>query len=264
MGVAFEIFLKKNKKNIVSKGEEENEEQEVNRKRKRGTASTTGGTHNSKKRKQGGEEEDTDADTNAKNPKDRSDEQQDTQGEDVSGEEWPELEAYISILEEGPLCPINFDPTDSRNINNKKKSKTTTTTTPDEETIEMPHGPDGLRYHIIDIWLDELAKVIDTDEKDAHTVRPDIDGGKEEEREGEASNGTSRNSKNISSNIPIDLLLRPFEKLKSQSPTKTVRLRASEVLDDERLIEWGFRTKRVNNDEDDEDDEDDEWGGFGD
>ncbi|KAL1961961.1 hypothetical protein VTN77DRAFT_742 [Rasamsonia byssochlamydoides] len=243
VGVAFEIFLKKKikkKENVGGKEEEqedgEEQGQEGNRKRKRGANTSSGeGNHDSKKRKKEQQQQ----------------QQQDAkEEEEAESTEWPDLEAYISLLEEGPLCPINFDPTDNR------KKKKTNNTPDDDETIEMPHGPDGLRYHLIDIWIDELAKVIDPDEGNAQTGRDGKD-------EGEGEESTSKPLKDRY-NIPIDLLFRPFEKLKKESPTKTVRIRAGEVLDDERLVQWGFRTKPVDDDEDDEDEDDEEWGGFGD
>jgi ribosomal RNA-processing protein 1 len=238
--VAFEIFLKE--RNIKKKGlkqqigdgeKEEEEEEEEKKKRKRGGKEEEGGSQDSKKRRKGDAHADED-----RPDKQRGDTQKNGEEEsEESDEKWSDLEAYISILEEGPLCPLNFDPSDNGNARKKSSS------VKEDERIQMPHGPDGLRYHIIDIWLDELAKVIDD----------------HEEKEG-ASNGTSAEKLKERSNIPMDLLLRPFEKLKAESPTKTVRVRASEVLDDERLVEWGFRTKPVSDDEDD--DEDDEWGGF--
>ncbi|KKA22424.1 Ribosomal RNA processing protein [Rasamsonia emersonii CBS 393.64] len=239
VGVAFEIFLKnkiKNKKvTFAAAGEREGEE--GTKKRKRGGAEERSPDSTKKRRK---DKEGQHADTN-----DHTQEQ-----EESETQEWPELEAYISLLEEGPLCPINFDPTD-----NKTKPKKNTTS-PDDE-IEMPHGPDGLRYHLIDIWIDELAKVIDTD--DDKEEKNDQETGDEE-----TNNGPSKPLLKDRCNVPIDLLLRPFEKLKAESPTKTVRRRACEVLDDERLVEWGFRTKPADEEDEDDDEEEEEWGGFGD
>lgn len=136
--------------------------------------------------------------------------------------QWGDLSAYMDIIEEGPLCPLNFDPDQ-----------------PEEDLendfLPMPHGPDGLRYHVADIWVDELEKVLEFE-------------GEEGERK-------------VQGDIPVELLLRPLEKMRTESPTKPVRTRAAEALDDDRLIEWGWRT-RVN--PDDEVDSDGEWGGFDD
>lgn len=90
----------------------------------------------------------------------------------------------------------------------------------------------------MDIWVDELEKVLEFEE---------------EEGEGE---GQKRKPKG---EVPIELILRPLEKLRAESPYKPVRVRAGEALEDERLIEWGFRTRKV---EEEEEDEDEEWGGF--
>lgn len=222
VGVAFEVFLKGR---IAGKAEDEQ------------TTTAEG----QKKRKRGGKgESDESTKKRRKKPEeDGSEEQQQDQSQQTDGEKWAELESYISVLEDGPLCPLNFDPDESEK---KKKKKKRESKNGEDDSIPMPHGPDGLRYHIIDIWLDELAKVIDP-----------VDSAEKKE---EAETSTLKDR----SVIPMDLLLRPFEKLKAESPTKSVRLRAKgEVLDDQRLIEWGFRTRPV----EDEDEDEEEWGGFG-
>ncbi|QGA15340.1 hypothetical protein EYB26_002997 [Talaromyces marneffei] len=220
VGVAFEIYLKGK---INDKSGEQQQEEDA------GTKDDEG----NKKRKRKGDDK-------AKNGKRRK--QSDDNDAKASGSEqqqqggkWTELESYISLLEEGPLCPINFDPKEKK---------------PSKDEVAMPHGPDGLRYHISDIWLDELEKVVssyDSDDQNEEVVpvKDRLD-------------------------VPIELLLRPFEKLNKKSQTKSVRMKVeSEVLDDERLVEWGFRErkKKTNGSEDDddeEDDENDEWDGFDD
>src|ERR1700753_4100543 len=91
--------------------------------------------------------------------------------------DWSEeerLEEYIRVLEEIP-----FNPRDAK-------------------------IPDGMRYHCLDIYVDELDKV---DEK--------------------------RNGK-----MPIETLLQPVRKLGAQSLSKTIRARVKETLEDERLKDW--------------------------
>jgi ribosomal RNA-processing protein 1 len=105
----------------------------------------------------------------------------------------------------------------------------------------MPHGPDGLRYHLIDLWVDELEKVLE------------FEGGESD------SESESKNRK-IKGDVPMELLLRPLEKLRAESPYKPVRTRAIDALDDDRLVEWGIRTREVEEEEDSEG----EWGGFDD
>lgn len=137
---------------------------------------------------------------------------------------WADLEAYISIIEEGPLCPVNFHPDQpSKPVISEE----------DPNSVAMPHGPDGLRYHIIDLWIDEVEKVLEFD-------------GEEGDRK-------------IKGGVPMELILRPLEKLRSESPYKPVRTRAAEALEDDRLYEWGLKTREVH--EEDEDSEQ-EWGGF--
>lgn len=184
-----------------------------------------------KKRKRKGE----DISKNGKRRKQSDDGNETEATGSEQGRKWTELESYISLLEEGPLCPINFDPKEKK---------------PAKDEIAMPHGPDGLRYHITDIWLDELEKVVSSYEPEKSEeeipVKDRLD-------------------------VPIELLLRPFEKLKKESQTKSVRMKVvSEVLDDERLVEWGFRERKkkrsTGSDEDyeEEDDENASWDGFDD
>ncbi|KAJ5634722.1 hypothetical protein N7528_002564 [Penicillium herquei] len=191
VSVAFEVLLKG--KSTKADGKKRKREDS----KKKGTG---------KKQKKGGEEPADDAADNDKT-------------DDVDGK-WEDLSAYIDIIEEGPLCPVNFDP-DQREEDLE------------DDFIPMPHGPDGLRYHVMDIWIDELEKVLEFE-------------GEEGERK-------------IKGDIPIELILRPLEKLRAESPFKPARTRAIETLDDDRLIEWGVRI-RVN--PDDEVDSDGEWGGF--
>lgn len=63
--------------------------------------------------------------------------------------------------------------------------------------------PNGIRFHVIDIWVDELERV----------------GLLGEEGNGEA----------------LERLLEPVRKLAKESPTKAVRTKAKEALGDERL-----------------------------
>lgn len=243
VGVAFEIFLKGK---INSKSVPESEATESNGQEGKE------GKDNGKKRKRKGEKIDKDG----KRRKHSGDEEEETAsltkatGSGQEGGKWAELESYVSLLEEGPLCPINFDPTE-------KKSKSN-----NENDVTMPHGPDGLRYHIIDIWLDELEKVFKSYD----------DAEKDNKNEG---SGEENKLLKDRLDVPIELLLRPFENLKNKSQTKSVRLKVlSEVLEDDRLVEWGFKERRKKKksagaDEDEEDDDDDdeengEWEGFDD
>ncbi|KAJ5682249.1 hypothetical protein N7462_005414 [Penicillium macrosclerotiorum] len=175
---------------------------------------------NGKKRKR----QDNDKKRGGKNQKKRVE----SESQDVDGK-WADLEAYISIIEEGPLCPVNFDPDQpSKPVIDEE----------DPNFVPMPHGPDGLRYHIVDIWIDELEKVLEFEDT---------------ENEGE--------DRKIQGDVPMELILRPLEKLRTESPYKPVRRRAEEALEDERLVEWGIRARKT---EDDEEDSDGEWGGFDD
>jgi ribosomal RNA-processing protein 1 len=222
VSVAFEIYLKG----------------KINDKSGEGGQEEDGGNEeddeNNKKRKRKGEEKSK----NGKRRKQSDNEDAKTLGSEQGGK-WTELESYISLLEEGPLCPLNFDPKEKK---------------PAKNDVAMPHGPDGLRYHITDIWLDELEKVLSSYEPDQN------------------ENSEEEIPLKDRLDVPIELLLRPFEKLRKESQTKSVRVKvASEVLDDERLADWGFRERKKkrssggsDGEKDEEDDEDDEWDGFDD
>lgn len=93
--------------------------------------------------------------------------------------------------------------------------------------------PNGIRFHVIDIYIDELDKV-------------DVDG-----------------------NAPLDELLGPLQTLKEKSLTKAVRERAKEALGDNRLQDWKNRNVEQESENtsggeemDGGTDEDHEFGGF--
>jgi ribosomal RNA-processing protein 1 len=85
--------------------------------------------------------------------------------------------------------------------------------------------PNGLRYHMIDIYADELEKIED-EEMD----------------------------------WPIEKLLKPLKDLKEQSPTKSIRERAGIALEDERVSKW--EGKEVENTDEEQPKDSDEWGGI--
>lgn len=158
----------------------------------------------------------------------------DQDGDGENGD-WADLGAYIAIIEEGPLHPVNFDPDQpSKPVVDEE----------DPNFVPMPHGPDGLRYHLIDIWVDELEKVLEFENDEANG---DVEG--------------ETPSRKIKGDVPMELILRPLEKLRQESPYKPVRTRAEDALDDDRLVEWGVRTRKA---EDGEEDSEGEWGGFDD
>lgn len=207
VGVAFEIFVKGPNKTKTPNGDAKKRKRQDNGKQGRG-----------KKQKKQTESEPVPAEIET---------------EEGDGK-WADLEAYISIIEEGPLCPVNFDPDQSSKPVVDEK---------DPNFVPMPHGPDGLRYHLIDLWVDELEKVLEFE-------------GDEVDEEGE------QQKRKIKGDVPMELLLRPLEKLRTESPYKPVRTRAIDALDDDRLVEWGIRTRET--EEEEEEDSEGEWGGFDD
>ncbi|PLN83828.1 nucleolar protein,Nop52-domain-containing protein [Aspergillus taichungensis] len=208
VGVSFEVLLK----NPSSSSSSSPSTNESDKKRKR--ADDTSSSNN---KKRGNGKKGKPSSSPASNNK--TEEKEDTTP--TSQKDWSTLESYISIISEGPLCPRNFDPDQP----------------PADEAndyVPMPHGPDGLRYHILDLWVDELEKVLEFEGEDETTRKP---------REG---------------GPPAELLLRPLETLVRESPYKPVRVRAAEALADERLVQWGWKEAKVEEDSDDGS----EWGGF--
>ena len=84
--------------------------------------------------------------------------------------------------------------------------------------------PDGLRYHVLDCWVEEIDKV---------------DEGRD-------------------SSAPVKELMKPVKELEHNSPSKTVRARAKECNRDERLADWLGGPKSVENADEDEE----EWRGI--
>ncbi|KAF2094871.1 hypothetical protein NA57DRAFT_45844 [Rhizodiscina lignyota] len=107
------------------------------------------------------------------------------------------IDAYMAVLESTPL-----NPTDNK-------------------------IPNGIRFHVFDIYADELEKVGAGESED----------------------------------VPIESLVKPLEKIRKESPNKVVRERAKDALDDERVRKWRGQEPLGNSTEDMADD-DDEWGGI--
>jgi ribosomal RNA-processing protein 1 len=107
-----------------------------------------------------------------------------------------------------------------------------------EETPLNPKDmrvPNGLRYHIMDIWVDELNKVV---------------GSKWEKDPGSET---------------MELLVTPIEEMQTEGALKVLRNAAKECLSDERIRQWrGIEEETIDKDHSDVEDEELEWGGFGD
>ncbi|KAG9228993.1 hypothetical protein BJ875DRAFT_214029 [Amylocarpus encephaloides] len=94
-------------------------------------------------------------------------------------------------------------------------------------SVDDVRVPMGMRFHVIDLWVDEMEKV----------------GVLEENEE----------CRRIQ-----DVLMAPLLKLREESPTKTVRMKAREALNDERIPGNGRREPEV------EEPTSGEWAGFAD
>ncbi|PGH34724.1 ribosomal RNA-processing protein 1 [[Emmonsia] crescens] len=240
VGVAFEVFLKKGLSGAGAGTQKQKEKQEQEKEKEKGSLG---------KRKRGEEADENGAETE-------------------SGElgVWKELGMYLDMLEEGPLCPLNFDPTSND--------------TNEDPAVRMHKGPDGVRYHLLDIWLDEIEKiaVVEVEGEDEGEGETGDKAMEDDDDNAEARNSTLNNDDNtkeknkktkkqLKDGVPMELLLRPIVRLQGKSISKMVRKRAGEVLDDERLVEWGVRERKRDDDDDDDEEEEEEdegegWGGI--
>lgn len=92
--------------------------------------------------------------------------------------------------------------------------------------------PNGMRYHVLDVWVDEMEKVDGVEwEKEARTET-------------------------------LETLVLPIEKLAKEGKLKVLRNAAKECLGDERLRSWRGQEDEVVSDHNDDEEEEAEWGGF--
>lgn len=234
VGVAFEVFLKRGlEKRAGSSTDEEDTKEKSKSSSKKNKKAAQQNKSEGKKRKHVADEDDEEETSDKKKKKrmDGTSGAADSEVDDIESGCWAELEKYLAMLEEGVLSPVNFEPPPFEPEE----------MTPEIKATLMPKGPDGLRYHLMDIWLDELEKVAVEE-----TNRKQDEGETQPLKEG----------------IPMQLLLRPIINLKENSITKSVRKRAGETLADERLRTWGVVKEEETDDDEANEDEDDEWSGF--
>lgn len=93
--------------------------------------------------------------------------------------------------------------------------------------------PNGLRYHVMDVWVDELERV-----------------------EGEGWEKESHKE-------TLETLIQPIEKMAKDGKLKPLRNAAKECLADDRLRAWRGQELEAASDSEEEDEEV-EWGGFAD
>jgi ribosomal RNA-processing protein 1 len=94
--------------------------------------------------------------------------------------------------------------------------------------------PNGLRYHVMDVWVDEMEKV----------------GGEEWEKEDRKET--------------LETLVLPVEKMAKDGKLKALRNAAKECLADDRLRAWRGQEVEATEEAEDDDDSEAEWGGFAD
>lgn len=113
---------------------------------------------------------------------------------------------------------------------------------------------DGIRYHVLDIYVDELQEVLFSDaDKDTGGENGDRKDKREEEEENEEEATTraefhdetgnrnsdrDKQSEKIAKQELLDMLMQPIHHLATTALTKAVRIRAKAVLADKRLKTW--------------------------
>lgn len=106
--------------------------------------------------------------------------------------------------------------------------------------------PNALRLHMFDIYLDEIERIL---------------------KESYRKSGQDPDNSDIVFHIkefPMEDLLEPVRDISSHSPLKYIRETARKnILQDERLANWGVTDQGTDCGEvEDDDDDDDEWGGI--
>lgn len=117
----------------------------------------------------------------------------------------------------------------------------------------------ALPYHLCDIYIDELEKIMFHDLKD---LQEEVDSLDKDDKEYIAKYQELTKQKfQIVEDVPLVELVEPFTKLSKEALSKTLREKCKQdVLDDSRLNDWNV----FESDEEEEEDEDaeDEWKGF--
>ena len=123
----------------------------------------------------------------------------------------------------------------------------------------------ALPYHLCDIFIDELQLIM------FEEIQEEIDEFDEENSKKKKKTELLKKKVDIVSEVPVLKLIEPFIKLNKDAKLKTLREKCREdILDDERLKDWGV-IEDDSDDEDEDEDEDkgknsddseDEWNGF--
>ncbi|EGW31785.1 uncharacterized protein SPAPADRAFT_62382 [Spathaspora passalidarum NRRL Y-27907] len=125
--------------------------------------------------------------------------------------------------------------------------------------------PVALPYHLCDLYLDELELVIFEELKQE---QDDVDESKGEDGYAEKYEELFKKKLQIVDDVPVTALISPFAKLNKEALLKTLREKcAEEVLNDERLKDWGVTEDDDSEEEseaeaDEADADEEEWKGF--
>lgn len=130
--------------------------------------------------------------------------------------------------------------------------------------------PKAIIYHIIDIWVDEIERVIFPSEEEQEEENEESEEDVESIEEKRAEKIKERKEILETRNIPIEKLLEPFKEMSGRKNTEALRNKIRvEILEDERLIELEIDTSlpgeagEAEAEAEAEEEEEEEWTGFG-
>lgn len=126
--------------------------------------------------------------------------------------------------------------------------------------------PNGIPFHLVDIYVDELEAVIFKDLEEEEK-------GEESDDEIDEEEDIDKRKQDIIEATPVGELISAFDQLSREAAYKTLREKIrDDLLKDDRLKQWGIievvggdesDLENVNDEEEeDEEDSDDEWKGF--
>ncbi|GMM31209.1 Rrp1 protein [Martiniozyma asiatica (nom. inval.)] len=132
--------------------------------------------------------------------------------------------------------------------------------------------PIALQYHVIDVWVDELERVLFLQDEDEGDEENDTNLQEKLESEEDRLNRIEKRKQILQEqNVPMDKLLKPFKAKMGRGHLQTLKEKVlDEILEDSRLLELGVdvsyekltksKAEEDNEDEEDEEDEEEEEG----
>lgn len=118
-----------------------------------------------------------------------------------------------------------------------------------------PTISNALPYHLCDIYLDELERIIFEDIGEDENV--------DEQENQRLKSAVLEQKKDILSQVPVRKLIVPFENLEKSDVLKPLKNKIKEeVLSDPRLVEWGVYQATADENDNEGEEEEEEWHGF--